>query len=133
MVKGNLRGKDRAGSDRMGDGLSQPFFRKHQARRNTVKRSTEVARVDGRQAGAIPTQGIRVPANDWQNEIHPATVGFRKIAALFKTEFNRQFPERRLVVGGCLTSPRERPVAGWSSMISCALGTRAIWPCGSGR
>jgi hypothetical protein len=41
----------------------------------------------------VPTQGTLVAdKNDWQNEIHPTTTGFVKIAQKFKAALNAVFP-----------------------------------------
>ena len=41
----------------------------------------------------VPTQGTLTPnASDWQNEIHPSSIGFTKIAQKFQTSLQSVFP-----------------------------------------
>jgi len=41
----------------------------------------------------VPTQGTLTPNNsDWQNEIHPSSAGFAKIAAKFQASLASVFP-----------------------------------------
>jgi hypothetical protein len=43
------------------------------------------------QLRAVPTQGTLEPDVDWQNEIHPTTAGFVKIARQFQAELSAAF------------------------------------------
>lgn len=42
----------------------------------------------------VPTQGTVDPDKDWDNEIHPSNVGFKKIAQKFQVTLQQLFPGR---------------------------------------